>query len=57
MVLLCLSALVIFPIVACYASSPKVNIKNTNRFNTALHLKPCGDPIDTPGWPQMSPKN
>ena len=49
--LLSLSVLVIFPTIVSSITAPKPSVENANRPNAATSLKPCGDPIDGPGWP------
>jgi hypothetical protein len=49
--LLCLSALVVFPTIVSAVTMPKPSVENANHVYAAIGLKPCGDPIDGPGWP------
>lgn len=49
--LLSLSALVIFPTIVSNIASSKPNIENVNQLDSETSLRLCGDPIEGPGWP------
>jgi len=51
--LLSLSVLVVFSAIVYGITSPKSSVENVNRVDGATSLKPCGDPIEGPGWPTI----